>query len=167
MTIIKNCLIVVCIIIIGLPVISAPEPAPGFALPDNRGVMVFKSSLRGNLLISFFASYCRPCAQELPMLMELEKQYGKKKGMSVVLIAVDANDADGDAKEKAGRLLKKIGIDRDYLLDVYQIVIAKYNPKKVLPSTFLVNRAGYVVFKEIGVKKDTVQRLERAIQGLQ
>jgi cytochrome c biogenesis protein CcmG, thiol:disulfide interchange protein DsbE len=166
MKLLNKCLIPAFLIMAGLPAITAPVQAPGFALQTNRGIMVFKSSLRGNLIISFFASYCRPCARELPMLAELEKKYGRQKNVSLVLIAVDGNDAEGDAKKKAGSFLKKAGIDRDYLLDIYQVVIAKYNPKKALPATFLVNRAGYVVFEEVGSREDTVRRLEMAIQGL-
>ncbi|MBP7738754.1 MAG: TlpA family protein disulfide reductase [Spirochaetes bacterium] len=145
---------------------GAPGQAPGFALPDNRGAMVFRSSFRGNLLISFFASYCRPCARELPMLIELEKKYKKRKNISLVLIAVDANDSGGTAKEKAGRFLRNAGIDHDYLIDMYQVVIAKYNPKKELPAAFLVDAAGHIVFSAVGAGEDTVLRLEKAIQSL-
>jgi peroxiredoxin len=157
---------IACVLLSGMPILTAPEPAPGFALPNNNGTMVFKSSLRGNLLISFFASYCRPCAKELPQLIELEKKYGERKRLSMVLISADVNDADGDAKEKAGRFLRKAGIEREYLLDIYHVVILKYNPKKALPATFLVDCAGNIVFREIGAHKDTIDRLERAIQRL-
>jgi peroxiredoxin len=159
-------IIIACVLLVGMPVLTAPEPAPGFALPNNNGAMVFKSSLHGNLLISFFASYCRPCAQELPRLVELEKKYGARKRLSMVLISADVNDSDGDAKEKAGRFLRKAGVERGYLLDMYHVVISKYNPKKALPATFLVDCAGNIVFREIGAQKDTIDRLERAIQRL-
>lgn len=159
-------IIALLVVAAGVSARSAPRPAPGFALQNNRGDMVFKSSLKGNLLISFFASYCRPCAKELPLLAALEKKYGAQKSMSIVLISADVNDTDGDAKQKADRFLRKAGIERDYLLDMYHVVIEKYNPKKMLPAVFLVNRAGYIVFSEIGAREDTLQRLEEAIRNL-
>ena len=128
--------------------------------------MVSKSNLQGNLIISFFASYCLPCKKEIPSLIELEKKYGSDKKLTLVLIATDLNDQDGDSKDKAGKFLKKIGVKHDFLLDIYQIVISKYNPKKNVPATFLVNRAGQIVFSETGIKNDTIVRLEQAIISL-
>ena len=85
-----------------------------------------------------------------------------------MLIATDLNDQDGDSKDKAGKFLKKIGVKHDFLLDIYQIVISKYNPKKNVPATFLVNFyiAGQIVFSETGIKNDTIVRLEQAIISL-
>lgn len=163
----KTSILIVLMILAAGRMPAMPEPAPGFALPNNHGSMLFKSSLKGNLIISFFASYCRPCAKELPLLVGLEKKYGIRKSLSLVLICADMNDADGGAKKKADRFLQKADVKHEYLLDIYQVVIAKYNPKKVLPALFLVNRAGNIVFREIGTREDTVRRLEKAIQSLQ
>jgi len=35
-----------------------------------------------------------------------------------------------------------------------------------VPATFLVNRQGYIVFREIGARDDTVNRLEKHIKSL-
>jgi cytochrome c biogenesis protein CcmG, thiol:disulfide interchange protein DsbE len=145
---------------------AAPVSAPQFALANSRGEMVFKSSIKGNIIVSFFASYCQPCKKELPLLVEMEKKYGRGKNLSLVIISADINDGERSAKDKAAAFLKKIGVTRDFLVDVYHVVIEKYNPKKTLPATFLVNRQGYIVFSEIGVKEDTMARLEKAIAGL-
>lgn len=155
-------LVMVTIISIG----GQAQMAPGFALQDNKGTMVFKSAYKGNLIVSFFASYCKPCKKEMPQIVALEQKYAQAHNLTVVFIAVDGSDKEGDAKDKVAKFMKEIGIDRQYLLDMYQVVIEKYNPKKDVPATFLVNRAGYIVFKEIGFREDTVNRLEKAIQTL-
>jgi cytochrome c biogenesis protein CcmG/thiol:disulfide interchange protein DsbE len=145
---------------------AGAQQAPSFALMNSNGVMVYKKDLKGNLVISFFASYCRPCRKELPALVDLVKKYEKGKHLSLVLITADINDQSGEALDKARDFLKDIGIRQDFLLDVYHVVISKYSPKKIVPATFLVDRRGYVVFREIGSREDTVSRLEKHIQSL-
>ena len=159
---------VILITILALMVgsLHAARKAPGFALMDNRGQFVYKSRLKGNLLISFWASFCAPCKKEMPHLVELEKKYGKIKNMSLILINVDKNDSSGSAKQKADETLKEIGVSHVYLMDLYHMALQNYNPKKTVPATFLVNRHGYIIFAERGNKKNTLTRLERAIKKL-
>jgi cytochrome c biogenesis protein CcmG, thiol:disulfide interchange protein DsbE len=150
--------------------ISAALPvskkAPGFALNDSAGNMVFLSSLKQNLVISFWASYCKPCKTEMPKLIELEKKHAKAKNLKLVLINIDINDGKGEAADKARRFLKSIGTDHDFLLDFYHTAVGKYNPEKRVPATFLVNRQGFIVFEEIGYKAETVDALDKAITQL-
>ncbi len=139
------------------------QTAPGFALESDKGGMVFKSSLKGNLIISFFASYCKPCEKDVPLLVDMEKKYGKAKNLQLILITADLNDGEGKAKDKAAGFMKKIGVSHDFLLDVYHVAITKYNPAKSLPSTFLVDQYGNILFQEIGFHEDTMAKLEQAI----
>jgi len=142
------------------------QQAPPFALVNSSGSMVYKKELKGNLVISFFASYCQPCKKELPALVDVVERYEKEKNISLVLITADINDQSGEALDKARKFLKDIGIEREFLLDIYHTAISKYSPKKIVPATFLVNRQGYFIFREIGARDDTVSRLEKYIQSL-
>ena len=142
------------------------QQAPSFALVNNSGAMVYKKELKGNLVISFFASYCQPCKKELPALVDVVKKYEKENNVTLVLITADINDESGEALDKARKFLKNIGIDSEFLIDMYHTAITKYSPKKIVPATFLVNRHGYIVFREIGARDDTVNRLEKQIKSL-
>ena len=55
--------------------------APNFALFNLKGKLVTLSNLskKGTIILSFWASYCKPCITEIPQLVELEKKYGVKK----------------------------------------------------------------------------------------
>jgi cytochrome c biogenesis protein CcmG, thiol:disulfide interchange protein DsbE len=156
------------ILFLALTAIGQPagRKAPGFALNDNSGGMVFLSSLKQNLVISFWASYCKPCKTEMPRIIELEKKYQKSRNLKLVLINIDTNDDKGEAAEKAKSFLKSIGVEHDYLLDFYQTAVVKYNPEKRVPATFLVNRQGLIVFEEIGYKPGTIDALDMAITRL-
>lgn len=144
---------------------SAPKKAPGFALINNKGKFAYKSKMKGNLIISFWASYCRPCLKEMPVLIDFEKKYKKSKSLKLVLINVDDNKGKS-AQEKAEKALKGIGMKHGFLLDQYHVALKSYNPKRSVPATYLVNKKGMIVFKEIGARKDTLTRLEKAILKL-
>jgi thiol-disulfide isomerase/thioredoxin len=149
-----------------LPGLSAYRKAPGFALPDSTGATVFMSSMKHNLIISFWASYCRPCKTEMPLLTELENKYAGRKNLKLLLVNIDINDESGEAKEKARRFLRSAGVEHGFLLDFYHTAVVKYNPQKRIPATFLVNRQGFIVFEEIGYKDGTVDALDKAIAQL-
>ena len=145
--------------------VPAAQKAPNFALVDNKGQFVFKSKMKGNILISFWASYCVPCKKEIPELIKFMDRYGKTKNLQLVLINVDDNSGTA-AQQKAEDTLKSIGVSWSYLLDSYQKTLKNYNPKLNVPSTYLVNSDGYIVFQEVGAHKDTLERLEKAIESL-
>ncbi len=149
--------------VMALPGLSAYKKAPGFALPDSTGSTVFLSSMKHNLIISFWASYCRPCKTEMPRLVELEKKYAGRKNLKLLLVNIDINDESGEAKDKARRFLRSAGIEHGFLLDFYHTAVARYNPQKRIPATFLVNRQGFIVFEEIGYQPGTIEALEKVI----
>jgi len=158
--------LLIALLIITTGSIHAARKAPGFALMNNKGKFIYKSRLKGNLLISFWASFCAPCKKEIPHLVEFEKKYGKSKNMRLILINVDKNDSSRSAKHKADKTLQEIGVSHPYLMDLYHMALQNYNPKKTVPATYLVNKHGYIVFAERGNKKNTLTRLERAIKKL-
>lgn len=162
----KSALCAILILAITSAGLPAGKKAPGFALPDSSGSTVFLSSLKQNLVISFWASYCKPCKTEMPKLIELEKKYRKDKNLKLLLVNIDLNDSSGEANDKARRFLKSIRIEHDILLDFYHTAVNKYNPEKRVPATFLVNRQGFIVFEEIGYKAETVDALDKAIAQL-
>lgn len=70
------------------PVLVLPE----FSLKNRDGILQSIRSWPGKaLVINFWATWCAPCRREIPLLMELQKQYGDQ-GFQVVGIAVDFRD---------------------------------------------------------------------------
>src|SRR5262249_29317154 len=67
-----------------------PE-APNFELKDLNGKTIRLSDFRGKaVLLNFWASFCVPCKQEMPWLIEFQKQYGPK-GLVILGISMDAS----------------------------------------------------------------------------
>ena len=65
------------------------DARPDFRLGSNTGEIVTPEDFAGKtLLINFWATWCAPCRQEMPMLMELQREYGEQ-GFQVLGIALD------------------------------------------------------------------------------
>ena len=80
--------------LLALPVCALGDPKIGEAPPDDLGLIdtgkdLSLGTLRGKVVIvSFFASWCGPCMEELPMLEKIQKIEGQSH-LQVVMINVD------------------------------------------------------------------------------
>ena len=119
---------------------------PDFELVDTRGAVVSAADFDGRvLLINFWAAWCKPCIDEMPMLSLLQKEYADR-GLSVVGIALD--DADR-AREFAS------GMDISYtiLLGSTDAVLTgrRYgNHAGMLPFSVLVDSQGIIKWSYLG-----------------
>ena len=145
------------------------DPAPFFSLHDSTDSDFFMSSYIGKMrtqpvkgiIINFFASYCKPCRHELPVLNSLVEEL-KKKGIEVVIIGFD-EDFD-----HVLRLLDEIGVDKPIILaDMYGKVGEKYGVR-YLPTTFFLDADGrvkYIIRGELpDFEKVIRQQVEKLLQ---
>lgn len=95
------------------------------------------------LLVTFFATWCPPCIQEIPTFIDLQKSY-REKGFSVLAFSVDEGDP-----EPLFRLIKKYGINYPVLLADAEVTRGVGGVTGI-PVTFLVNRKGEIVKKYLG-----------------
>ena len=95
------------------------------------------------LLVTFFASWCPPCIQEIPALITLQDSF-KSKGFSVIAFSVD----EGDLKPLV-KLIDKFGINYPVLLADPDIA-RSFGGVSGIPATFIVNRQGEIVKKYLG-----------------
>lgn len=76
------------------PVDAAPrpgQPAPNFKVITTTGQAVTLDNYRGHvLLIDFFATWCQPCRQSIPHLVEMNRKYGRQ-GLQVLGLSADEN----------------------------------------------------------------------------
>jgi cytochrome c biogenesis protein CcmG/thiol:disulfide interchange protein DsbE len=117
--------------------------APGFTLPRiGADGKVDLAALRGKaVVINFWASWCHPCKQEVPLL---EAAYRKWSGKGVVFIGIDAQDFVGDAK----RFATKLGITYPIVHDAPGNTVDSYGVTG-FPETFFVGRNGRLVGEHV------------------
>ncbi len=124
---------------------TAQAPAPDFTLKSNSGENIRLSELRGEVvLINFWASWCGPCRQEMPILSELHDKY-KTMGFTVLGVNVEENSS------AARKLLKDMPVSFPVLFDNDSSVSKQYDVA-AMPSTVLVDRNGNMRYLHRGYK---------------
>jgi peroxiredoxin len=114
---------------------TAGGPAPSFALPARDGATVSLSQYKGQVvMINFWASWCGPCRQEMPLLDDIYKKYGK---MGFTLIGVNV-EPDRKAAES---WLKQTPVTFPVLFDTKSEVSRLYSVSG-MPTTVFIDRKG-------------------------
>ena len=112
-----------------------------------------------HVIAAFWATYCIPCKKEIPMLQELEAEF--KEEVKLFLISIDKMD-----KKLVPLYVREHGITSEVLLDSYRKTADRYGVKS-LPTLFLVNRQGDVVYRSKGFdEKEGFKELRRHIEEL-
>ena len=134
------------------------KKAPEFELKDAKGNLVHLSDYKGKVvLLDFWATWCSPCAVELPWFMEFERKY-KDRGFEVLGVAMD-----DDGWKVIAPFVEKRKFN-------YRVLLGddktgdQYGGIEALPSTYVIDRNGKIAAVHIGLanKKD----FEDAIQNL-
>ena len=141
------------------PVIG--EPAPDFTLQSRAGDTVTLSALKGDVVvINFWATWCPPCRQEMPLLDQI---YGRYQRLGFTLLGVNVEQ---DSR-LADRFLDDVPVSFPILLDPTEEVGRLYQVP-AMPTTVIVDRRGIVRFIHYGYRagdeaivQDEVRRLIR------
>ncbi len=138
---------------------EASTKMPSFALESVRdGKIVESDSFQGKvLLLTFFATWCPPCLEEVPILKTLQNEL-EGAGFSVVGLSVDQEGAPVVAK-----FVEKRDINYPVLLADAQTTI-DFGGVYGIPVAFLVNKSGNVVKKYTGYIQHDI--LEKDIRSL-
>ena len=123
----------------------AATKMPDFVLPNALdGKEVSSEIFEGKaLLVTFFATWCPPCVEEIPELISLQKTY-EKDGFYVLGLSVDQGGTKAVKK-----LIKKQAINYPVLMADPQ-VMQDFGGVYGIPVSFLVNKNGNVVKKYTG-----------------
>jgi peroxiredoxin len=140
--------------------VEVGEEAPKFANPDFDNKFFISKDVvgKGWTIISFFATYCEGCKQELP---ELEALYKELSARNIpVAILIMATDPEGTQLVKS--YFEAHPTIFPVLIDRYKTTTKKYAVED-LPTLFLINPAGQIVFKIDKYETDTVTRVRQLI----
>ena len=115
-----------------------------FSLVNMKGELVSIDEFRGEkTLINFWATWCRPCRKEMPMLNGVFLSQDPSD-FSVVGIAIDK-------PEKVTQFVAELGIDFPIMVgqsEAYDVMKALGNEALTLPYTILIDEEGEVVWSK-------------------
>ncbi|HLF30454.1 MAG TPA: TlpA disulfide reductase family protein [Xanthomonadales bacterium] len=137
------------------------SPRPDFTLGRVDGEWVSAADFDGRVvLVNFWATWCKPCREEMPMLVELDHAYAEAD-FQVVGIALDE-------LQQARDFAAELGVDYPILVgstDVMAAVRLYGNLSGVLPYSVLIGRDGIIRWAHLGVleKTELVQRIQELL----
>jgi cytochrome c biogenesis protein CcmG/thiol:disulfide interchange protein DsbE len=140
-----------------LPPSAQRKPANDFSLPGRDGKPVRLSGLKGKVvLLDFWATWCTGCKVEIPWFIEFDKAY-RAKGLAAVGVSMD-----DEGWKTIEPYLKAHPIS-------YTIVAGNFDAAgpygiTALPVTVLIDRAGRVAARHVGVVQKAA--FERELQQL-
>jgi peroxiredoxin len=112
-------------------------PAPAFSLADLAGQQASLGQYKGQVvMVNFWATWCGPCQQEMPLLDAMYKKY-KPAGFTLLGVNVDKEAPPVKA------LLDRKPVSFPVLLDPANQVSKAYNVNE-MPSTVIVDRKGQI-----------------------
>lgn len=125
--------------------VGLQDEAPDFTLENLTGGNMRLEEYRGQVvLINFWASWCGPCRQEMPILDRLHHRY-EDTGFAVLGINVEGESAP------AQEIVDRTNVTFPILIDDGQKVSELYN-LEAMPSTVVVDRDGVVRYIHRGYK---------------
>ena len=144
------------------------DSAPAFSLRDAAGKDVFLGDVlnaaakekKNGIIVSFFASWCVPCRQELPLLNSLADDL-KEKGISIILVDVKEDFTTIHA------LLAELNVDKPVVLSDRAGKTAESFQVRFLPTTFFIGPDGKVKDMIFGEIKDEAELWRSAGKLLQ
>lgn len=133
--------------LLSLPAVAgvASKPAPAFSLPDASGNTISLDDFKGQVvLINFWASWCGPCRQEMPLLEALHQRYAPL-GFTMLGINVEEDSSLADGFLRDTPVTFPILYDRENLVSKTYDVIA-------MPTSIIVDRQGEIRYVHHGYK---------------
>lgn len=133
--------------------------APDFTLASKSdGNIRLKEQIGSVVLINFWASWCGPCREELPLLEKLQQDYADL-GFTILAVNVDKDPA------KADILLDDIAVSFPVLLDT-EAKVSKLYDVSAMPTTVIVDRDGNQRLLHKGYKNGDVAKYEHIVKTL-
>ena len=127
--------------------------APDFNLQTMDGQVVKLADLRGRpVVISYWATWCEPCKQELPILQQISNEYANS---GLLIVTVDAIEQDNI--DNIQGLLDQLGINLPVLLDQQNQFQSAYK-QLFFPTSYFIDSNGVIRFIKLGDAKETELR---------
>jgi len=139
------------------PTAKQHSVAPDFSLPQLNGQSLQLSTYRGKVvLLDFWATWCTPCREEIPHLVELQNKY-HDQGLQIIGVSMD------DSPDPVREFYQRFQMNYPVVMGNAEIG-ELYGGVLGLPIAFVIGRDGRISVKHIGAADVSV--LEQDIKAL-
>ena len=170
--------VILALLIALLMVVPDPSGSSGaHAAPGARPAEFSLSAVRGAawkgrfrlrehlgkrpIVIAFFATWCRPCEVELPILEKLRAQF-PPEALAMVAVSVDGPESTA----RIAPLVRRLGLTFPVVHDADSSVSAKLNPQRTVPFLITVDARGRIVGERAGFSAEHQRSLPAQIAAL-
>lgn len=129
---------------------ATPAAAVDFALPDLAGRQRALSEWRGQvILLNFWATWCPPCREEIPLLIRLHERYATQ-GLAIIGIAIDRQQEVDDYRRALEIPYPILMAEEEGLA-----LLARYgNRPGSLPYSVVIDRNGAIAERKLGIYRE-------------
>lgn len=139
--------------------LKTKAPAPEFELIDMDEKVHKLSDYKGKpIIINFWATWCPPCREELP---SMNRAWKKVKDEGIEMLAINV----GEDEDTIFAFTGEFPIDFTVLLDESGYEINKW-PIKGLPTTFVLDPEGRVIYQAVGGREWDDDKLLEMVRQL-
>ncbi len=132
-------------------------PAKQFELESLSGKKVKLTDYSGQIvLIDFWATWCPPCLEELPLLQEANKKW-EKEGITLLAVSTDKD------RSKVAPLIEENGYTFTVL---FNEDTSKDYDVSVIPTLVVIGENGKIQYRHIGFRPDIVEILDMQFDAL-
>ena len=131
--------------------------APDFTLADLSDKRVSLKDYKGKIvLLDFWATWCPPCRQSIPELVDLQKRY---RDQGVVILGISMDDPRQFNNQYLMAFKEKFRINYSILRANGQVALDYFGASNMaIPTLFVVNREGKIVDKFVGFMPGQVEK---------
>jgi thiol-disulfide isomerase/thioredoxin len=132
-------------------------------LRDLSGHTQKLSSLRGQIVVlNFWATWCGPCREELPLLARLSRQYADRK-VKFLAVSID----EGKTRAQVQPYLDREHIALEVWLGGGSELLDRYNMGEIVPATLILDGEGEAISRIQGEahEEDLRTRLDWLLNG--
>jgi thiol-disulfide isomerase/thioredoxin len=136
-----------------------PTSAPDFTLKTLDDQEITLSKLKGKvILLDFWATWCGPCRESIPHLVQLQKTY-QEKGLEVIGMNMDKGDMD-----TVRRFVKSLDIL--YPITVTTDEVSRNYGVTALPTTIFIDKTGKIRQKFLGFSSEISKEMTATVADL-
>jgi len=134
------------------------EQAPNFKLNGQKN-QIELNGYRGKIVyLDFWASWCQPCRKSFAWMNKMQSLYAEE-GLTVIAINLD------ESRTNADKFLQQIPANFKVAFDPKGNTAEVYNVK-AMPSSYLIDKNGELVFSNLGFRGNDEVALENKIRAL-